>query len=478
MPDPLKQAREYQAKLFGCLDEFFVRATGQTAISFSSIEDFSDEIHRNATRLAYRGETAFQWLYDALSQIYSNQGVEAFRLARQIGGLKLVQAGQRFTSTHLRSVHSALLYADTVLIPDPVAPWIESKREEERFRDVLLLQNAHALLHLKPIVDADLPHLPLFVFPSWEKKLEERDTHTQEGIDRLIADLLSRFVDSGISGIADAADFARRNPEKFIHAVERHQLIVAPGSEIGTPIAEAISQYEKDVARWRSADWLAMFRSAPLSIQLLILLSERIAPQFHLLENSAELTAHPLVPIKQQAYYFNLLSDLNRERLTKLGLLTGTTGAAIKSLSAERLGWLSDVPIGALIQLRQETANVEFRKRIEGAVGRLHSSALEDVQRVTAEVCTEIEYGIADHQKSLRKIESGYTQKLLKTTGMAVGAASCVFVPTLAPYIGPALPFAVAAKFGWDAWDRMVDKREQSKSLMGILAAVHLSKQT
>lgn len=478
MPDPLKQAREYQAKLFGCLDEFFVRATGQTAISFSSVDNFTDEVHRNARRLGDRAAAAHQWLYDTLGQIYSAHGVDAFRLARQIGGLKLVQAGQRFTDTHLRSAHSALLYADTLLIPDPVAPWIESKREEERFRNVLLLQNAHAVLHLKPIVDADLPHLPLFVFPSWEKKLEEGDTHTQEGIDRLISDLLAHFVDPGIGGLADAADFARQNPDQFMNAIERHNLIVAPGAEIGAPIAETIKLYGEEVARWRSADWLDQFHSAPASAQLLLLLAERIAPQFHLLENSAELSAHPLIPIKQQAHYFRLLSDLNRERLAKSGLLTGNTGAAIKSLSSERLGWLSDVPVEALIRLRQDTANIEFRKRIEGAVGRLHGSALEDIEKVTAEVCAEIEYGIADHQKSLRKIEAAYTQKLLKTTGMALGAAACAFVPTLAPYIGPALPFAVAAKFGWDAWDRNVDKREQSRSLMGILAATHSGRQT
>ena len=41
-----------------------------------------------------------------------------------------------------------------------------------------MLQAAHALLHLKPIVDADLPHCPVFVFPSWEKLLEDTDPQT------------------------------------------------------------------------------------------------------------------------------------------------------------------------------------------------------------------------------------------------------------------------------------------------------------
>lgn len=367
-------------------------------------------------------------------------------------------------------MRTSLLYADTVLIPDPVAPWIESARGEERFRDVLLLQNAHALLHLKPIVDADLPNLPIFVFPSWEKPLEERDPHTQRGIDRLIADILGRFVEPSIGSLADAADFARKNPDQFISAVEKHNLIVAPGGEIGAPIAKALTQYDNDIARWRTKDWIAKFHSLPQAVRVLQLLSERVTPQYHLLENSAELTAHPLIAIKQQSYYFRMISDLNAERLSKLGVLTESTGAAIKSLSSERLGWLSNVPLDALIELRKDAGNVEFRKRLDGAIGRLHGSTIADIDKVTAEVCLEIEYAISEHQKSVRKIESTYTQKLLRTTSLAVGAAACALVPSLAPYIGPALPFAAAAKLGWDAWDREVEKRQQAKSLVGILA--------
>jgi hypothetical protein len=470
MSDLIKQAEDYQRKLFRCLDEFFVRATGETAISFSSIRDFSDEVRRNASRIANRGSSAFSWLYDSLGRIYTTQGPNAFRLAKQLGGLKLVQAGPRFTRSHLSSVQTSLLYADTVLIPDPVAPWIESERKEERFRDILLLQNAHALLHLKPIVDADLPNLPIFVFPSWEKPLEERDPHTQQGVGRLVADTLARFVEPSIETFADAVNFAKERPEQFIQAVEKQKLIVAPGGNIGAPASEVLAQYDEETARWRSPDWASKIGSLPPSVRLLQLLFERITPQFHLFENSAELAAHPLVAVEQQAYYFKIISDTNSERLSSLGLLTGSTNALVRSLSSERMGWLSNVPLDALIELRGDLGNIEFRKRMEGAIGRLHGSAVEDIDKVTAEVCLDIEYAIGEHQKLVRKIDSTYSQKHLKTAGMAVGAFVCALVPSLAPYIGPALPFAAAAKFGWDAWDRRVEKQKQAKSLMGILA--------
>jgi hypothetical protein len=241
MSDPFKQARDYQRELFQRLGEFFVRATGQAATDFSTIEGFSETISRTAHDIGTRGPDAFSWLHQSLGQLYSSRGVEAFRVARQLAGLKLVQAGSRFTASHLRSVQTALLYADTVLIPDPVAPWIESERREERFRDVLLLQNAHALLHLKPVVDADLPHLPVLVFPSWEKSLEERDSHTQQGIGQLIADTLTRFVDPSIQTYGEAIDYARKRPDDFEREVEKHRLIVAPGGIIGASAIESLT---------------------------------------------------------------------------------------------------------------------------------------------------------------------------------------------------------------------------------------------
>jgi hypothetical protein len=54
--------------------------------------------------------------------------------------------GSRFQRSQLDSVLTAVLYSDTVLVPDPVMPWLERDRREERFRHVLLLKAVHTLL--------------------------------------------------------------------------------------------------------------------------------------------------------------------------------------------------------------------------------------------------------------------------------------------------------------------------------------------
>ena len=145
---------EYQIELFQHIGEFFGRATGMSATDFSTIDDFSNSVRRNAHSIGHRGEDAFRWADQELRSFYTRRGTEIFGLAKRLGGMKLVLGGSsRFGGRQLQSVRGSLLYADTVLIPDPVFPWLEVKRSDEKFRNVLMLQAAHArciVCHNKP----------------------------------------------------------------------------------------------------------------------------------------------------------------------------------------------------------------------------------------------------------------------------------------------------------------------------------------
>lgn len=478
MDEPTRVIIEYQRALFERLEEFFVRATATTAVEFSTIDGFSETVRMEAQKLAKRGLDAYPWAEGELRQLYSRQGVAAFRAAKQLGGLKLVQGGSsRFESAHFESARGSLLYADTVLIADPVAPWLERERQEERFRHVLFLQSVHALLHLKPLVDADLPYPAIIVFPSWEKLLEDNDPQTQQGIVRLLTDVLARFVDSGIESFDDAAELFRRYPERFVEAVEHNKLIVAPDGLIGESVPQAIARYETRIGTWRSSEAVKQFRSLAVYGKLLQILIERITPQYHILENSEELSAHPLLCIEQQMHYFKIVSQTNRGRLEKLGLLNNRTQALINGLSSERLKWLHDVPMDAIVDLRTRNENIAFRKRLDAAITKLHESTVDDIDKVAAEICMEINQAIADHNQLINEIDSKYAQKHIKTAGAVLATAASALVPSLAPYIGAALPFAIATKFAWDAWDKRVEKQRQGKSLMGVLAATKSSAQ-
>lgn len=471
MIDIAKEAKTYQIELFQMIGEFWGRATGMLPEEFSSIEDFGETIHQRGRDLLYRMEDAFIFADTTLRPFYAQNGMRAYELASRLAGTKLVLGGaSNFGTSQLAGTRSTLLYADTVLIADPLYPWLEDKREHEKFPLVASLREAHAILHLKPLVDADLPHCPVFVFPSFEKSLEREDDITKKGIDQLVADVLAHFVDPGIGSLDDAYSFARTHTDDFIKAVERHALFVPAGSNIGEPVAQALPKNEHYVKTWRSPEYCRAYEHAPVGYKVLVAILERLTPQYHLFENAEELSAHPLLSIEQQAHYFKLVSEVNADRLSRLGLLDNPSRQQLAALSSERLEWLSNIPISMLARLREDSEHEIFRKMLANAMNNLHASALEDVDKVAAEICREIDSGIARYNRSVREINDKFMASTAQTAVGAVGGGLGILVPALAPFLGPAVPLATLIKLGSDTLTRHIELKKQSQSLMGVMA--------
>jgi hypothetical protein len=471
MADPIKNTVEYGRELFAHLEEFFLRATGKSAAKFATIETFGDVIRASANEIAPRGEAAFRWLDTEVRAFYARGGIDAFKDAKQLGGMNLVLGGSsRFLRSQLNSVSTAVLYSDTVLIPDPVMPWLEKDRTEERFRHVLLLQAVHALLQLKPLVDTDLPYPPIVVFPSWEKSLEEHDAQTQEGISQLLTDVLSNSLGEALAGFEEVVEFADLYPDRFCEGVDRNRLFVAPDGPVNEPLGEALTRYEGEMGTWRSRDWLDAYARLPIHRQILNGIFERVTPVYHLLENAQEFSGHPLMCLEQHAHYFRLVSHASSARLEILEVLNPRTVALVDALSSRRLRWLGDIPPDTLAKLRLDNENVTFRKRLAASVCRLHESDLNDVDRVAAEVCHELEGAIAEHKKELRSIQQKYNRAHGQTAVLAIGAVGAALMPALAPLLGGVAPFALAAKYGHDKVAELAEKRALTQSLVGVLA--------
>jgi hypothetical protein len=196
-----------QVEFFNILDEFFRRATGDSAEDFASLDEFPDAIRKNAEKLGRHGESAWRWGVDALLDYYRRHQFDNFKQAKSYGGMKLVLGGgSRFLPTQLGAVRKMLLYTDTILIPDPVYPWLEVERSEEKFNHVNMLQNVFTLLHLKPLIDAELPYPAIFVFQSWEKRLEKDDEKTLTGIENLIAGFFSHYTGNQFGDVGEVLD--------------------------------------------------------------------------------------------------------------------------------------------------------------------------------------------------------------------------------------------------------------------------------
>jgi len=469
--DPVKQSIDYSQKYFALLEEFFTRATGKTALEFSSIETFNEVVRASARDIGPRGEDAFTWLDAEFRPFLASEGLGAFSNAKQLGGVNLVLGGSsRFGRSQLNATSATVLYSDTVLIPDPVAPWMETEREEEKFRHVLLLQAAHALLHLKPLVDAGLSSPPVVVFPSWEKLLEDNDPQTQVGIAQLFADVMSNFLGESLSSLEEVLEYSDRNPDQTMQTVDRNQLLVAPGGPIGEPLVEALERYETEVAVWRSEDWVEGYRRLPPHRRAISGVLERLGPIYHLLENAEELSASPLMSVEQQAHYFRLISKTSNTRLSELGVLDPGTGAILDALGSQRLRWIGGVAVETLVELRENNENLRFREIMNSCIQRLSEGELNDIDRVAAEVCRDLDIAISEHERELREIQEKYDRVHGQTAVVALAAAGAALMPALAPLLGTVAPLAVAAKYGHDKIAELSEKRDAARSVLGVLA--------
>jgi hypothetical protein len=459
-----------QRELFQILLEFFKKVIGKRPTEFADLHSFNLYLKKNSESIGKRCDNRFPEAMEALFQYYSKQEFSTFHYAKEIGGMKLVLGGSsRFTQTHLDSVRKMLLYTDTILIPDPILPWIEVDREEEKFPTVNLLQNMFTLLCLKPVVDADLSYPAIIVFPSFEKRLEENDEETKRMIEGLVLNVLSFYTGHNFDSLKSAFDFAQNSESEFLQLVDTSGLFVAPGGEVGTSLKKAIEEYKFDIRTKRSEKYANVYLNAPDGVLILNGIMERIAPQWHLLENATELHSQPMLCLDAQWHYYSLCANTFQGKLLENELLEKETINTLRALSNKQLNWLGNVPIDSLAKLREDNENEIFRKKIAGFVAELNESTVNDINRVGSEIGRGIASLLSEHKKEINKIQSKYDLLYGKTAVASWITLAATFFPALAPFAS--LTPALAGKYIWDKIAETREKKQLSQSLMGVLAS-------
>lgn len=470
----------YQDRYFEILTEFFLSVTGCLPREFSPLDSFSESIQRMAVTLrenSSRAESAmvaFSTLETELKKLYSEEGGKAFSAAKKLDACKLNLGGSsRFLETQLNATRKSLLYSDTVLIPDPVMPWLEKKRDEEKFSHVIPLQMAFFILHLSDLkgYEFDLP--PFFVFPSFEKSLEEYDQQTQENSIQLITDVFSHYVDSGIAHPQDILEFAAKYPALYFEKIEGARLFVSPGSEPGEPLKLELENYKAEMRQWRSEDWCnELFSKGDASV-VTNAIFERIMPNYHLLENADELRSHPFLCVNAQAHYYQLIASMKNASVGEVASFDPSTSAILQSLTSKRLDYLANIKDAQLVALRKTDENVQFRRELRDLVNSLPNTNLEDLGYVAAEVCSHIERAISKHEKQISSLNDKYQAKHKYTALIAGGTLAVTMFPVLAPFLGALLPLGGAVATGKYISDKLDEKAEIgqfSHSMMGVIS--------
>lgn len=470
----INQLYKYQSDYLDILNEFFIGVVGKCSSSFNSFDEVHNELKNNLDK-SDNVMQCFSDMVQGLCALYSSRGQDAFKFAKELNACKLVLGGgSRFYGTQLNATKRALLFADTVLIPDPILPFLERERVEEKFQYILILKAAFFVLQMKDLNSSAFDMLPFFIFPSWEKSLEDHDQHTQSQANQLVVDVFNHYVDSGIKSADEIYDFAVKNERTFLEQVEKNCLFVAPGRKAGDSVRIAMEYYKTEMLRMRSKEWCDEYLHMPEVAILINAICERIFPQYHLLENADELKSNPLLCVDSQAHYYQLVSSMKNSFISEYAKFDTQTTGILSALNDARLDFLSNIPYEQMIQIRTSNENVEFRKQLRELVNSLPTTKIDDLAYVSSEVCAYVEASISRHRKEIELIKSKYKTKHTQTAVIGTASLAVALYPVLAPFITGLSLTATSSKYVYDKFEERNELKQASHSLMGVISLAKL----
>ncbi|HEX6096659.1 MAG TPA: hypothetical protein VF432_10070 [Thermoanaerobaculia bacterium] len=470
MSDPIIQRiRTYHRELFDAFDEFFRSVTGTGPNSFQGFSDLSVSTWET---FVTRFNEAAEKLESRLVSLYNEHRYRQFDDARALGGVKMVLGGgSRFYGTQREAVARTALYADTILVPDPVYAWLEVERHDVQSVAFEIFKTIHSLLLLRPLVDTSAETLPIVLFPSFEKALEHNDASTQQAMNELVTAYLNAGLNRCFGSMAEVFDAAKRSPEQFIADVSTARLYIPRGRDAApADVRDAIREYKEEVLAFRTGPDRELVEGLNEAGVLALAIFESVAPQFHLFENSSTLDAQPLMCFPNHWHYYRTLSAGVHSELSKSGLISSKTIALVQALQRERFRWLSDVTMDQLVSLRETSEFKDFRFTLDGCASALGEVQMSDVDRVGAEVAAALGALLDKHDAKARDLVEQFKTKHSKTAVMTGAAVAVTFLPALAGIISGVGAFGVLTRYIFDKIDERKEKAALTRSLIGVLA--------
>lgn len=461
-----KQARVAMMEYFDLLEGFFHKATGREPGEFD-FEEYRSAVLAGDHRISEAARLAYEEYPPKIAKFHARNTRMLYDAARAIGGLKVVLGGSsRFPPAAFNGVRKMALYADTILIPDPLLPWLEVHRAEERFPLIEFLNNAHQLLLLKPLVNADIPFPAILVFPSWEKSFELNDVQAKDGISQLILGFFSAYLGIPFDDETELAQYVQgRGRQHFQDVVTAKELFWPPEEDGPAAFAPALASYQQWLQQWRSTDWLSTMSSLSPEALALNAIWERLTPHYHVRDNAAAMHAQPMYWLAPHFHYYKLISSA-----ANLGELTGSSSlSTLQGLLSPRIAWLGNIPVPDLARLREEDANEKFRARLHSYLDELGSSNADNLEEVVSSIGRGLESLLSEHDREARLLAEALDRRLIHTLGASVLTTAVAMYPWLDAWLGLAI-LGPPLKAAYHLLEYAHGRSVLSRSLIGVLS--------
>lgn len=476
-----------QCKLFRLFEELFVALTGTKSNVVSSIEEIKSRILDRVRHSNHHFVNDLNNTANELAQFYAENATSMFQIANSLGGVKVVMGGQRtYGESALTATRIAGLYCDTQLIPDPVYPFFTGALNLNALHLKLAINLFH-ILPLRPLADARMLEPPVFIFPSFEEILEEKDAITQSGIASLLVKVVAPACDADLKTIEEVFEYAKKHEHSFLDAVTRERLFVPPGGDpanLGTA-QESARIYLRELEGVRSEEVLSAMKQLPPGVLVLNGVVERLRPHYHLLENAEELAAQPMLSQRVHWYYFERCAHAEALDLLNDHVLSRESLDILRALQDDSLTWLANIPIEGLVDLRRNLEHAQLREQLQSCTAQLASADFHEIEAVTREVRHGLQVLIQRQQMAIKDIEAKYSSKtwaeIVGASLTTVVGASMFFMPAFAGASGVTAPEAtVMAGIGAGGvtvakvmTEKFIKKRRARRTLLGLLATAY-----
>ncbi len=470
-----------QVALFSLFEKAFRAFVGCSYQKVSSDMEIKSRVLDRVKRNPNKFGEKFNAAASELSDFYRRHGSAIYGHAKILGGLKLVLGGQRsFGPSALAGVQKMGLYVDTQLIADPIHPFLEG----DLHLNALHLQLMFALrnvLQLKPLVDARLPVPPVLVFPSFEKLLEANDVKTQAGISELIVKVVAPHLTGVPTTLEELMRYAGDHSDEVIARLLIEQLFIPPGVSPRTVLTpqEAVDRYLSELAGVRDADMLRKMRTLKPGVLALLCATDRLHPQYHLIENSGELNAQPMLTQPVHWHFFEKCAQASALEMHRADVLSAQAFNTVRALQNDGLSWLSNIPVPMLAELLKNQENAAFREELAKHTAILTAAGVDDVERVMPAVMHGISSMVQKHQKTIAEIEARYAPKYASQGIFGAAATALGFAAQFFPAIGifgvaaPAVTaLGAGVAYGKDKLLELSEKKKARHSLLGVLATI------
>lgn len=460
---------ELSRELFTLLEDVFTSATGVPSATFpAERKALAAAIRASGSSVSGR-RSAISQSMENLQTFYRGKGLKLFSGAKQLAGFKVVHGGQQsYTGTSFDATCSMGLYADAILIADPVARWFEGENSYEAYKFPRMLEDIRHLLRLRGLVDANLPYPAIVVFPSFEKWLENNDDHTQDAMEMMFLQFWGHFLGARFEDLEEVFEFSAKCSDDFISKVVKFGLLVPGGGDGSESFADAIAQIRNADQRMRSEEYRRLTASLPDSTVALMSILERLGPQYHMLENSRELGGSPLMALDVHWKYFGFLQQAS------VGMMQGAhcnlNAQAFQTVAGGNHRWLGNVPFDTVVEMRERGENEAFRELIGKEMAKLRQAEGDDIQLVVAQVDRALNGILRTHDRELEALTQKYAPKYAASAVGAWVTLAASFLP-LFPALTPIAATAVGGAYLSMKASELVERRQLKNTLTGILAS-------